>query len=332
MGTRAATGKATRWSSRRTNFKVPYQGSSESSGWSRNSPLRRRQGRLVGDRERSVRGSGRGHFPCRSRETRHRTCSRYSCHEGNYAMPNILSAARADEKLVEEYTKKGLQNQAPRNSNRGRRRAAAADRTAGSAPALRGADGAHHDPVRCRRQTTAAATVALTMWVTVSVGYGQEVPRMEVGVGHAAAGVRDPNLPPDESAAEEQLATSPRRSEWAEIKVTASGFYRTFVVYPQRDYKSGRRHSPARRSGFDRLAASNGRSARQARIHCCRSGSAVREVPERRRQRGFGARNSPRRSALTLQSRWSRLNAVREYTSKMPTANGPVATVGLGGR
>jgi hypothetical protein len=32
----------------------------------------------------------------------------YSCHEGNYAMFNILSAARADEKLVEEYAKKGF--------------------------------------------------------------------------------------------------------------------------------------------------------------------------------------------------------------------------------
>jgi hypothetical protein len=32
----------------------------------------------------------------------------YSCHEGNYAMFNILSAARAEEKLVEEYAKKGF--------------------------------------------------------------------------------------------------------------------------------------------------------------------------------------------------------------------------------
>ena len=38
----------------------------------------------------------------------------YACHEGNRAMANILSAARADEKAVEEAAKKGIKI-APRN-------------------------------------------------------------------------------------------------------------------------------------------------------------------------------------------------------------------------
>jgi hypothetical protein len=32
----------------------------------------------------------------------------YGCHEGNRAMANILSAARAEEKAVEEAAKKGI--------------------------------------------------------------------------------------------------------------------------------------------------------------------------------------------------------------------------------
>jgi hypothetical protein len=34
----------------------------------------------------------------------------YACHEGNYTMFNILSGARADEKLQEEAAAKGLPN------------------------------------------------------------------------------------------------------------------------------------------------------------------------------------------------------------------------------
>ena len=32
----------------------------------------------------------------------------YECHEGNNALRNMLSAARAEEKVIEEYVKKGL--------------------------------------------------------------------------------------------------------------------------------------------------------------------------------------------------------------------------------
>jgi hypothetical protein len=30
----------------------------------------------------------------------------YACHEGNYALPNILSAARAEERAAEEAAKR----------------------------------------------------------------------------------------------------------------------------------------------------------------------------------------------------------------------------------
>jgi hypothetical protein len=32
----------------------------------------------------------------------------YECHEGNNALRNMLSAARAEEKVIDEYVKKGL--------------------------------------------------------------------------------------------------------------------------------------------------------------------------------------------------------------------------------
>jgi hypothetical protein len=40
----------------------------------------------------------------------------YECHEGNYAMPNILSAARAEERAIAEDAKKGIIRQPGRPS------------------------------------------------------------------------------------------------------------------------------------------------------------------------------------------------------------------------
>ena len=38
----------------------------------------------------------------------------YACHEGNYGLRNILSAARAEEKAAEEDAKNGIVRAAPR--------------------------------------------------------------------------------------------------------------------------------------------------------------------------------------------------------------------------
>ena len=50
--------------------------------------------------------------------------------------------------------------------------------------------------------------------------------------GHAPKGVRDPNLPPDEDAAKEQLARSTLKSEWVDIKMADGQTIKTFIVHP----------------------------------------------------------------------------------------------------
>jgi carboxymethylenebutenolidase len=49
-----------------------------------------------------------------------------------------------------------------------------------------------------------------------------------------AAGPRNPNLPPDNAAAPEQLKSSPRHGEWVDIKNGAGPAIKSFVIYPER--------------------------------------------------------------------------------------------------
>jgi carboxymethylenebutenolidase len=54
----------------------------------------------------------------------------------------------------------------------------------------------------------------------------------------AAAGPRNPNLPPDNAAAPEQLKSSPRHGEFVSIKNGSGAPLKSFVVYPERKDKA----------------------------------------------------------------------------------------------
>jgi len=54
----------------------------------------------------------------------------------------------------------------------------------------------------------------------------------------AAPGVRDPNLPPDNDAAKEQIAKSPRHAEWVDIKMATGAPINSFAIYPERSTKA----------------------------------------------------------------------------------------------
>ena len=53
-----------------------------------------------------------------------------------------------------------------------------------------------------------------------------------------AAGPRNPNLPPDNAAAPEQLKSSPRHGEWVQIKNGTGAPIKSFVIYPERKDKA----------------------------------------------------------------------------------------------
>jgi hypothetical protein len=68
---------------------------------------------------------------------------------------------------------------------------------------------------------------------TAAAQAAQVPPDGKSWVGHTPKGVRDPNLPPDEAAAKDQLAKSPMRSEWVDIRITNGPTLRSFVVHPE---------------------------------------------------------------------------------------------------
>ena len=54
----------------------------------------------------------------------------------------------------------------------------------------------------------------------------------------ASPAPRNPNLPPDNDAAKDQLAKSPRHGEWIDIKMASGAPINSFVIYPERSSKA----------------------------------------------------------------------------------------------
>lgn len=90
--------------------------------------------------------------------------------------------------------------------------------------------------VRISLGAVTLATVGL--WVAPALaqdphaGHAMQTPQTS-----AVPGQRDPKLPPDNTAAKEQLASSARHGEWVDVR-TASGPVNSFVVYPERSSKA----------------------------------------------------------------------------------------------
>jgi carboxymethylenebutenolidase len=98
------------------------------------------------------------------------------------------------------------------------------------------------------------SALALTFALAASPAFAQTTPAADPHAGHAmeqqaaapAAGPRNPNLPPTGDAAGDnknavaldQLKSSPRKSEWVDIKASSGAPIKSFVVYPERKDKA----------------------------------------------------------------------------------------------
>ena len=92
-----------------------------------------------------------------------------------------------------------------------------------------------------------AAIAIAALWIAPAFAQAPHAAHavQDVHAGHTmpaaqtpAPGVRDPNLPPDNDAAKDQLAKSPRHGEWVDIKLPGGPAINSFVMYPERSTKA----------------------------------------------------------------------------------------------
>jgi carboxymethylenebutenolidase len=181
-----------------------------------------------------------------------------------------------------------------------------------------------------RRGLVAAAVVLLVCHATGAMD-AQEVPKDgKSWIGHAPQGVRDPNLPPDESAAKEQLATSPRRSEWVNIPSGSAPAIRSFVVHPQRSTKSGVVILLHEDSGLTEWVRATADQLAKHGFVAIAPDLLSGKGPNGGGTESLGAKAPETTRSLSVDDVIARLNAVRDYGAKLPGTNGRVATVGIG--
>jgi carboxymethylenebutenolidase len=154
----------------------------------------------------------------------------------------------------------------------------------------------------------------------------------------APARARDEKLPASEAQAKAALDTSPRHGEYVDIKNPAGGpAIRTWVMYPERKDKAGVVlviHEIFGLSDWARAVADQ--LAREGFI------AVVPDLVSGMGPNGKGSDSSASRDdvvslvrALSPAEATARLNAVRDYAVKLPSANGKAATIGFcwgGGR
>jgi len=153
-----------------------------------------------------------------------------------------------------------------------------------------------------------------------------------------APALRDESLPPSESQAKAALDKSPRHGEWVDVKLPSGGApVRTWVVYPERKDKAGvvvLIHEIYGLSDWMRGVADQ--LAKEGFI------AVAPDLVSGMGPNGGGTESAASRDdvvklvrGLTPETATARLDAVRQWAVKLPSANGKSATIGFcwgGGR
>lgn len=148
----------------------------------------------------------------------------------------------------------------------------------------------------------------------------------------AAAPVRDESLPPSESQAKAALEKSPRHGEYVDIKLPSGGTpIRAWVVYPERKDKAGVVIVIHEIYGLtDWIRGVADQLARDGFI------AVAPDMISGLGPGGGGTDSVTSRDdvvklvrGITPEDATARLNAVRDYATKLPAANGKSATLGF---
>jgi carboxymethylenebutenolidase len=144
-----------------------------------------------------------------------------------------------------------------------------------------------------------------------------------------AAGDRDPNLPPDNDGAKEQLAKSPRHGEWVDVPVSGAAAINSFVIYPERSTKAPVVIVVHDIGGMsDWIRAVGDQLAKEGFI------AIVPDLLSGKGPNGGGTASLGDQVGQTIRQLTSdelktRLDAVMAYGKKLPSSNGKTGTIGF---
>jgi carboxymethylenebutenolidase len=177
------------------------------------------------------------------------------------------------------------------------------------------------------RQSVILCTVSISIASMIPTPSRSQTPPESTAVEVA----RDPNLPASELSAKQALETSPRHGEFVDVAMASGPPIRTWVVYPERKDKAGAVliiHEIFGLSDWIRGVADQ--LARDGFI------AVAPDLISGMGPGGGGTDSVASRDdlvklirGLTPEEAKARLDAVRAYATKLPAANGKVATIGF---
>jgi carboxymethylenebutenolidase len=145
----------------------------------------------------------------------------------------------------------------------------------------------------------------------------------------AAAGPRNPNLPPDADAAKAQLASSPRHGEWVDIPMANGPALKSFVVYPERSTKAPVVLVIHEIFGMQDWVRGVADQLAKEGFIAIAPDLLSGKGPDGGGTDSLGDKVGETIRTLTPSDVVARLNAVRDYALKIPSANGKVASIGF---
>jgi len=144
-----------------------------------------------------------------------------------------------------------------------------------------------------------------------------------------APGTRNPNLPPDDAGAKDQLSKSPRHGEWVDIKMANGPAINSFVVYPERSTKAPVVMVIHDIFGMGDWARAVGDQLAKEGFIAIVSDFLSGKGPNGGGTSSLGDQVGQTIRTLTPDELNARLDAVMAYGKALPASNGRTATIGF---
>ena len=178
------------------------------------------------------------------------------------------------------------------------------------------------------RATFAAAAIA-ALSVSPAVAQDEHAGHAMQTPAPVTPGVRNPDLPPDNAAAKDQLAKSPRHAEWVDITAASGPPIKSVIVYPERSSKAPVVIVIHDISGMGDWARAIGDQLAKEGFIAIVPDFLSGKGPGGGGTESLGDKVGETIGALTAADKNALLDSVMAYGKRLPSSNGRTATIGF---